>query len=83
MSPRRSTCSVCGAPLRRELITYTQTVDEAVCIVLDVPAYVCPRDGEQYLAADTVDALDDIIRQGELAERTIEVPVYRYSRAVA
>ncbi len=43
-------CSVCGARVRAESITYTQEVGGQVFIVKEVPAVVCPQCGEQYLA---------------------------------
>ena len=83
MNQQRRKCSVCGATLRQERITYTQTIGEALYIVTDVPADVCPRDGEQYLTPDTVDALQGIIDQGKEPRKTIEVPVYHFSQAMA
>ena len=73
-----SSCSLCGAALRPERVTYTQAVGEALYVVTNVPAEVCPRDGEQYFAPDTVDALQRVIRQGAPPKRTIEVPVYDF-----
>ena len=47
---KAGTCSVCGAALRSERVTYTQAVGEAPYVVRNVPAEACPRDGEQYFA---------------------------------
>ena len=68
-------CSVCGARLTTELITYAHTTGEHVYIITGVPAEVCPQCGEQYLAPETVDAIQDLIERGEAGE-TREVPVY-------
>lgn len=69
-------CSVCGAQLRRETITYTQTIGNNVYIVTDVEAEVCPRCGEQYLSPETVDKIQEVLEHGQAAE-TRQVPVYR------
>lgn len=69
-------CSVCGAQLRREKITYTQTIGDKVYIVADVEAEVCPQCGEQYLTPDTVEKIQALIERGQAAE-TRQVPVYR------
>lgn len=80
MNEAQSPCSVCGAGLRRETITFTQTVGDSVYIVTNVPAEVCAQCGEQYLSPDTVDAIQALIRSGEIGE-TREVPVYRLAAA--
>jgi YgiT-type zinc finger domain-containing protein len=72
----RDACSVCGAHLRREKITYTQTIGDKVYIVMDVEAEVCPQCGEQYLSPDAVDRIQDLIENGQATE-TRQVPVYR------
>ena len=73
------TCSVCGGPVLEQSITYTQRIGERLYIFNNVPAMVCPRDGEQYLAPDIVDALQQTIAAGKAPKRTIEVPVYEFS----
>ena len=69
-------CSVCGAHLRRQKITYTQTIGDKVYIVTDVEAEVCPQCGEQYLSPATVDKIQALIESGQVTE-TRQVPVYR------
>ena len=71
----QSPCSVCSAGLRRETITFTQTIGDNVYIVTDVPAEVCPQCGEQYLSPDTVDAIQALIESGDVGE-TRQIPVY-------
>ncbi len=73
-------CAVCGAGLRRDTITYTQTIGDQIYIVTDVEADVCPQCGEQYLSPDTVDRIQELIERGEVAE-TRQVPVYRLARS--
>ena len=73
--PVNSSCAVCGAGLRREMTTYTQTIGDKVYIVTGVEAEVCPQCGEQYLAPDTVDAIQHLIESGHASE-TRQVPVF-------
>ncbi len=69
-------CSVCGGRLRRDRITYTQTIGDNVYIVTDVDAEVCPQCGEQYLSPETVDKIQALLENGR-TEETRQVPVYR------
>ena len=78
-------CSVCGARVRAESITYTQEVGGQVFIVREVPAVVCPQCGEQYLAPDTVDAIQELVEHGGLDKvfEITHVPVYRFPHVAA
>jgi YgiT-type zinc finger domain-containing protein len=69
-------CSVCGANLKNQVITCTQTIDGDVYIVEDVPALGCSQCGEIYLTPKTVDAIREQIEHGQ-ATGTRQVPVYR------
>ncbi len=71
---------VCGAKLRIKNITYTQELEGKIYVVSDVPAEVCPQCGEQYLAPETVDALQEVIEQGEQGKTlpVRQVLVYHY-----
>ncbi len=75
-------CSVCGGRLTRETITYTQTIDDQLYIVVGVEAEVCAQCGEQYLSPDTVDQIQHLIENGQAVE-TRQVPVYRLPRSAA
>jgi YgiT-type zinc finger domain-containing protein len=76
MTEQPTTCSACGARLKQQKITYTQTIGDKVYIVEDVPALVCPQCGEIYLTPETVDAIQEQIEHGQATE-TRQVPVYR------
>jgi YgiT-type zinc finger domain-containing protein len=69
-------CVLCRGSLRRDKITYTQTIGDMVYIVTDVEAEVCSQCGEQHLAPDTVDKIQELIESGQAGE-TRQVPVYR------
>jgi YgiT-type zinc finger domain-containing protein len=84
MTPRSDRCSVCGAALSVQTITYTQTVGENVFVVEHVPAQVCPQCGETYLSPDTADTLQEIGKQGAYKpKRTVEVPVFDFGPALS
>jgi YgiT-type zinc finger domain-containing protein len=76
MTNDQTRCSACGAGLKQQTITYTQTIDGNVYIVEDVPALVCLQCGEIYLSPETVDAIQEQIEHGQ-ATGTRQVPVYR------
>ncbi|MSQ28418.1 MAG: DUF4258 domain-containing protein [Dehalococcoidia bacterium] len=73
-------CSVCGARLKAQHISYTQELDGQVFIVREAPADVYPKCGEQYLAPGAVDAIQELIEHGGLgrAAEITHVPVYRF-----
>jgi YgiT-type zinc finger domain-containing protein len=80
----QSLCSICRAHVRAETTTYTQEIDGRIAVVTDVPVLACPQCGEQYFTPGTVDRLQQLISgtaSGADAPRTIEVPVYSFSRA--
>ena len=66
MRARRDRCGRCQARLSRDTITYTQTIGDAVSIVTDVVAEVCPQCGEQCLSPDTVDKIQELIESPPL-----------------
>ena len=76
MTNSTSPCSVCGAELKHQRITYTQIIDDAVYIVADVDADVCSQCGEQYLTPEMVDQIQELIESGQVQETRL-VPVYR------
>jgi len=78
MTKGHNSCSVCGATLEKKTITYTQPMGKTVYPVTDVPAEVCPQCGEEYLAPETVDAIEEITQSGKAA-KMLEVPVYPFS----
>jgi YgiT-type zinc finger domain-containing protein len=69
-------CSSCGASVKEQNITYTQTIEGKVSIVEDVPALVCSQCGEICLTPETVNAIQDQIEHGQATE-TRQVPVFR------
>jgi YgiT-type zinc finger domain-containing protein len=79
MTNNLATCSVCGAKVEQQNITYTQTVGGQVYIVEDVPALVCSQCGEIYLTPETVDAIQEQIEHGQAVE-TRQVPVFRVAQ---
>lgn len=87
MTKHVNRCSACGGALTETRISYTQELDGQLFVVRGVPALVCRGCDEEYLAPETVDALQDLIergsRQPSLRVETLEVPVFRFDQAVA
>jgi YgiT-type zinc finger domain-containing protein len=82
MTKQENRCSSCGAELQKKTITYTQTIGDRVYLVTDVPAEVCVQCGEQYVAPETVDVLQEIIEKRQSSE-TRQVPVFHFPHAAA
>jgi YgiT-type zinc finger domain-containing protein len=81
MMNEETRCSVCGATLRSERITYAQPTGDSVVLVAGVPTQVCPQCGEEYLSADTVDAIQQILQERPEPE-LVSVTRYHYAHAV-
>jgi YgiT-type zinc finger domain-containing protein len=73
---QQARCSRCGAQLQRQTVTDAQTIEGKVYIVEDVPAWICQQCGEQYLSAETMQAIQDQLERGQPIG-TRQVPVYR------
>lgn len=75
-------CSICGAHVREQAVTYTQDVCGHLAVVTDVPALVCVQCGEQYFLPGTVDRLQQLIgadASSDRAHRTMQVPVFSFA----
>ena len=77
MKKLKEICFICGGDTQIKKITYTQEIGGKMYLVVDVPAQVCLRCGEQYLTPETVDAIQKAIEQGKIHEK-VEVPVYYF-----
>ena len=75
-------CSACGGRLKREMITYTQTIGDKFYIVKDIPAEVCVQCEEAYLSPDTVDAIQAVIEKAKPVA-SVQVPVYHFPQAAS
>ena len=60
-------------------VTYTLLKDGQFYIFENVPARVDTETGEQYFAPQTVEQLQQIIRQHPKPSRVVQTPVYNFS----
>ena len=65
--------------LVEQKVTYTLFKDGQFYIIENVPARVDEETGEQYFAPQTVEMLQQIIRQHPTPQRVIQTPVYSFS----
>ncbi len=59
--------------------TYTLKHEEKFYIIEHVPARVCQETGEEYFSPETVEHIQNIIKEQKKPIRTIETPVYNYA----
>ena len=76
----KNKCSVCKTKLIKKNIIYTQELEGKVYVVSDVPALVCSQCGEQYLAPETVDKIQEVIEKGEQnkLKPIQQIPVFHF-----
>lgn len=60
-------------------VTYTLEVNGQLIVIENVPARVNVETGEQLFSPDTVERLQNMIRQQSKPKRMIQVPVYEYA----
>ncbi len=63
---QRDPCSVCGATLREEQITYTDTVRGTNYAVEGVGALLCSECGVEHLSPETVLAVHELIERHQV-----------------
>lgn len=61
-------------------VTYTLHKDGDFFIIENVPARVDAETGEQYFSPQTVEKLQNIIHEKQKPVRTIQTPVYNFSK---
>lgn len=59
-------------------ITYTLEREGKFFIIENVPARVCVETGERLFSPETVERLQQIIRENKPPQRLIETPVYEF-----
>jgi YgiT-type zinc finger domain-containing protein len=59
-------------------VTYTLEYDGKFFLVEHVPARVCRETGEQFFSPNTVQHIQNIIKEHKQPNRVIETPVYEY-----
>lgn len=72
----------CGEQEEFRTIRYPVPQGESFVVVENVPAWVCPRCGETYIAPEVSERLEEIVtsRQRKPSKR-LRVPVFAYTAA--
>ncbi len=60
-------------------VTYTLKHKGKFYIIEHVPARVCQETGEEYFSPETVEHIQEIIKEHRKPVRIIETPVYNYA----
>ena len=60
-------------------VTYMVEVNGKLIVVENVPATVCLETGEQLFSPETVERLQQTVRQQKKPNRVMEVPVYEFA----
>ncbi|MGH7575888.1 MAG: YgiT-type zinc finger protein [Longimicrobiales bacterium] len=68
-----------GERLVERLMTYTLDVGGQIVVVEHVPARVNEETGERFFAPETVERLQEIIRERREPSRIIQAPVFDFA----
>ena len=55
-------CFHCQAELKRDTATFTDSRNDYVIVLQDIPAWVCPQCGEPLFDAEAVHGIQDVLR---------------------
>lgn len=61
-------------------VTYTVEVNGKLIVIENVPATVCLETCEQFFSPETVERLQQMVREQKKPSRVIEVPVYEFAQ---
>ena len=77
-----STCPFCKGTLEEKKITHTQTFEDSVSLLTNVPALVCRQCGEVFLKPDVLGQIQKVVWTDVAPDEIREVPVYDMSGRV-
>ncbi len=60
-------------------VTYTLKHQGKFYVIEHVPAHVCKETGVEYFAPETVEHIQDLIKEQKKPVRILETPVYDYA----
>ena len=75
-------CAVCGGKLEATTITHEEKRGTHIYLFQNVPAKICSECREIWIDEEVLQEIDRLIESG-VPVRTVETPVYDFSRAVA
>ena len=76
MASKRRFCPLCGGNLVEKMITYEERHNGQLYIFENLEALVCGQCGEEYLSAETLEEIDQIVREAREPTRKEEAPVF-------
>jgi len=59
-------------------VTYTLKHGDRLYVVENVPARVCRETGEEYFSPDTVEHIQELVKNRKCPDRVLETPVFEY-----
>lgn len=68
-------CEFCNGDIRQRKVTVNHWYEGTLVIIKDVPVGVCGECGHRYYAGETLDVLDALAQNSEMAQERISVPV--------
>ncbi len=72
-------CYFCGGGLEPGTVTANEWRTGNLTLIENVPALVCEKCGESYLASETCEQIDRLMALPPAPRRTMEVPVYAFT----
>lgn len=60
-------------------VTYALEMNGKFFVIENVPARVCDETGEQFFSPETVERLQQIVREQHEPKRVIKTPVYEFA----
>ena len=78
-----SRCPLCGGRKSPGKTTYTVDLGTGVIVVRDVPAMVCDQCGQDWIGAETVRRLQELVAEARRARRQVEILAYDETETAA
>jgi YgiT-type zinc finger domain-containing protein len=66
-------CPLCGGEKKQGKTTYSVDLKDGVVVVRDVPAQICSQCGEEWIDAQTAQALEKIVNEAKKRACQVEV----------
>lgn len=72
----KAKCAICGGKRKNGMTTFTAEFGSDIVVIRDVPAIVCSQCGEDWIADDVAERLENIVKQAKKSGRQVEVSTY-------
>jgi YgiT-type zinc finger domain-containing protein len=64
-------CSLCGGEMEEKKVEVIKRAEGKVVVIKEVPAWVCKQCGERYYLIDTIEHINDVLR--EVSEKKVKL----------